>query len=88
MNFDRETWRRVSALKKGHLVYHPDSGIPGTLVRTVSFLPIDRDRKPPMVRWHGCIDAEEIDWDLLLRAIREDAVRKSRVDPAPLEKGG
>jgi hypothetical protein len=40
----------------------------GVLVRRVARLWVDRDSKPPMVRWDGKIDAVEIPWDQLHRA--------------------
>lgn len=40
----------------------------GTLVRRTTRTWVARDTKPPLVRWHGRIDAEPIPWSRLIRA--------------------
>lgn len=42
-----------------------DSQRRGVLVKRVARLWVDRDRKPPMVRWHGKLDAVEVPWERL-----------------------
>jgi hypothetical protein len=39
----------------------------GTLVRRCAALWVDRDRKPPLVRWHGTVDAAPVPWAQLAR---------------------
>lgn len=39
----------------------------GVLVKRVARFWVDRDRKPPMVRWHGKLDAVEIPWERMVQ---------------------
>lgn len=50
----------------GTLVRDPDDHQRrGAIVRRVAPFWVDRDSKPPMVRWHGKLDAVEIPWERL-----------------------
>jgi hypothetical protein len=63
-----ERFYERAAWPKGTPVVHPDDPtLYGTLVKRTARNWIDRDRRPPMVRWHGRIDAEEIEWERLQR---------------------
>lgn len=66
---DVELFYERSAWPLGTLVRHPaDPAQVGSLVRRVARAWVDRDRRPPMVRWHGKIDAVEVPWDRLTKA--------------------
>jgi hypothetical protein len=41
----------------------------GDLVRRVARLWVDRDSKPPLVRWRGRLDTEEIPWNRIERVL-------------------
>lgn len=58
-----EVFYAVSRLPVGHRVTDGDRR--GSVVRRAARYWVDRDRKPPMVRWDGLIDAEVIEWEVL-----------------------
>lgn len=65
---DSDAFYERAAWPLGTIVIHPDDGRLGDLVRRTARAWVDRERKPPMVRWRGKIDAVEVPWWELRRA--------------------
>lgn len=65
----------------GMRVSHADDPeLRGMLVRRVARFWVDRDRKPPMVRWDGKIDAVHVPWESLVDAAVMPHVRERHND--------
>lgn len=63
-----EAFYRRTGWPVGTLVRHPDDPERhGTIVKRGGRFWVSRD-KLPMVRWHGKIDAEPVEWERLIRA--------------------
>jgi hypothetical protein len=84
---DHEAYYERAAWPAGTSIQDPDDPTRhGTLVRPCARLWVDRDRRPPLVRWHGTTDAVPIPWHELHRvtgssAIIEQAVRTGGQSP-------
>lgn len=64
---EHDDFYRAADLPLGARV-HGD-GRTGSIVRRAARLWIDRDSRPPMVRWDGKVDAEVVSWQELLTAV-------------------
>lgn len=81
---DHEAYYERAAWPVGAPVQDPDDPARrGTLVRQCARLWVDRDRRPPLVRWHGTTNAVPIPWYELCRPSRPAPDRA----PAPRRAG-
>lgn len=65
---DHEAYYERAAWPVGTPIQDPDDPQRrGTLVRQCARLWVDRDRRPPLVRWHGTINAVPVPWYRLFR---------------------
>lgn len=66
--YERASWPLGTRVR----IIGGDKGLVGSLVRRCARNWVDRNRKLPMVRWDGKIDAVEVSWDCLKRVVGDE----------------